>query len=141
MAALLRLAAFGLVLDDRGRLLLRPGLPGTHRRSEWTLPGGAVEHAEHPRATVERELVEATGLTVSVGRLVGVYSQLDALRHGQLEVQTVSLVYRVRVIGGDPAAWAGDNAGATTWWPVETLDRLQLAPFIKEALIEATGAA
>ena len=66
-------AAYAVVQDDRGRVLL------TRRResSEWVLPGGSVEEHEAPWEALFREVSEETGLDVSIGRLVGVYAKRD----------------------------------------------------------------
>lgn len=59
-----------LVHDDGGRLLVvrRGREPGFGR---WSVPGGRVEPGETDAAAVEREVLEETGLHVTVGMLVG----------------------------------------------------------------------
>jgi 8-oxo-dGTP diphosphatase len=59
-----------LVHDPDGRLLLvlRGREPG---RGQWSVPGGKVEPGESDEAAVRREVAEETGLSVTVGRLVG----------------------------------------------------------------------
>jgi 8-oxo-dGTP pyrophosphatase MutT (NUDIX family) len=47
------------------------------RRSDngqWCLPGGAMDPGESAPECCAREVLEETGLVVSVGRLIGVYS-------------------------------------------------------------------
>jgi ADP-ribose pyrophosphatase YjhB (NUDIX family) len=59
-----------IIFNDSGELLLE-------RRSDngfWGLPGGAMEIGESVEQAVKREVFEETGLDVTVGRLVGVYS-------------------------------------------------------------------
>lgn len=41
----------------------------------WVLPGGGVDHGEHPRDAVRREVYEETGLHVDPGDLVEVTSR------------------------------------------------------------------
>jgi 8-oxo-dGTP pyrophosphatase MutT (NUDIX family) len=60
-----------LIFDRRGRLLLQQRSDG----GQWGLPGGSVEIGESLTEAVVREVREETGLTVSVRRLVGVYSE------------------------------------------------------------------
>ena len=60
-----------LIFDRRGRLLLQQRSDG----GQWGLPGGSVEIGESVTEAVIREVREETGLTVSVRRLVGVYSE------------------------------------------------------------------
>jgi 8-oxo-dGTP diphosphatase len=55
----------GLIRDDRGRILL---VHRTYSRDEpWALPGGWLEGKEPIERALERELLEETGLRVSVG--------------------------------------------------------------------------
>ena len=59
-----------LVHDDEGRLLLvrRRNEPGAGR---WSVPGGRVEPGETDADAVRREVLEETGLHVTVGLRVG----------------------------------------------------------------------
>jgi ADP-ribose pyrophosphatase YjhB (NUDIX family) len=93
-----------------GRLLLM-------QRSDnglWGLPGGYVEPGESVRDAVVREVGEETGARISVGRLVGVYSdpshQVIAYPDGA-RVQAVNLCFEAIEVG---------RGGPTT--PEETLD-------------------
>lgn len=45
----------------------------------WTLPGGGVEKEEDLKAAIMREILEETGLTVKVRRLVGIYHPINRL--------------------------------------------------------------
>jgi ADP-ribose pyrophosphatase YjhB (NUDIX family) len=45
----------------------------------WCLPGGGMEPGESVTETCIREVLEETGLVVSVTRLIGVYSDPDRL--------------------------------------------------------------
>ena len=68
-----RVAAYALLTrgDDvlLTRMSSRTRIPG-----RWTLPGGGVDHGEDPRAAVEREVFEETGLHVQVGSVADVHS-------------------------------------------------------------------
>ncbi len=58
----------GIVIDDEGRVLLVEHV--FHPYCPWGLPGGWVDHREHPAHAIQRELKEELGLTVEVGRLI-----------------------------------------------------------------------
>lgn len=42
-------------------------------RGRWEIPGGFVEHGEHPAATAVRELAEELGVRVRLIGLLGIY--------------------------------------------------------------------
>ena len=66
-------AVAGLVSDPRGRVLMIRS-----PRRDWEFPGGQVEEGESLTDALRREVLEETGITVSVGALVGVYSNLKS---------------------------------------------------------------
>jgi ADP-ribose pyrophosphatase YjhB (NUDIX family) len=59
-----------VVHDDTGRLLVvRRGQPPS--QGKWSIPGGRVELGESDAEAVRREVLEETGLDVTVGMLLG----------------------------------------------------------------------
>jgi ADP-ribose pyrophosphatase YjhB (NUDIX family) len=60
-----RLACYAVVVAE-GSLLLTRLSPLTPSPGRWTLPGGGVDHGEHPIAAVVREVHEETGMDVEV---------------------------------------------------------------------------
>ncbi len=68
-------AAFGLIRDPAGRLLL---VANRYLEGErWGLPGGGQERDERLDQTVRRECAEETGLSVEVKRWVGVIERIE----------------------------------------------------------------
>lgn len=65
-------AVSGLVTDPGGRHVLLIRSP----RRGWEFPGGQVEEGESLTEALVREVYEETGVEVTVGSLVGVYSNL-----------------------------------------------------------------
>lgn len=94
-----RIAAYGLALCDGGILLARASylsdLPG-----RWSLPGGGVDHGEHPEQTVVREFLEETGLAVSIGGECAVFSDVMDIASKGIRLHHVRLCYPVTVTGG-----------------------------------------
>jgi 8-oxo-dGTP diphosphatase len=84
----------------------------------WVQPGGVVELDEDPRDTVRREVWEETGVEVEAEGLTGVYKNM--------KLGVVSLVFRCRLVGGDPSPT--EEASAVAW-----LERSE----IKERMAEA----
>lgn len=82
----------GIVIRDDGRVLVIKRDDNGH----WEAPGGVLELDESFEVGVRREVLEETGLEVTVERLTGVYKNLT---HG-----IVALVYRCRPVDGEPHA-------------------------------------
>jgi ADP-ribose pyrophosphatase YjhB (NUDIX family) len=88
-----RLVVTCLPLTEAGELvLIRRGLePG---RGLWAQPGGFLEVDETVTEGVIRETFEETGLIVTPGEIVGLYSRLEAA--------VVVLAVEATVVGGTP---------------------------------------
>lgn len=112
----LRVAAYA-VIERRGKILL------THWRRDhlhgWTLPGGGIEAGEDPRDTVVREVMEETGLTAKVGRLLGVDSRVMVRdfppEGGEPELHTIRIVYRASVQDGPLRNEVGGSSDEARW--------------------------
>jgi 8-oxo-dGTP diphosphatase len=133
-----RLAAYGLAYDD-GRVLITQLSERTPLPAAWTLPGGGVDHGEHPEATLVREFAEETGLAAAVGGLVGVYSThfTGQAPSGVLEdFHGIRLVYDVRVDGSLPprVVDVGGTTSAVAWHPLERVAELFATPLLAEVL-------
>ena len=64
-------AVSGLISHPDGRILLIRG-----PRRGWEFPGGQVEEGENLIEAFQREVQEETGVTASIGPLVGIYSNI-----------------------------------------------------------------
>jgi ADP-ribose pyrophosphatase YjhB (NUDIX family) len=117
-----------IIFDAAGRLLLvrRGHPPGA---GLWSIPGGRVEPGETDVAAVRREVLEETGLEVSVGAFAGTVD-----RPGLRGATYVIRDYRATVTGGVLAA--GDDAADARWCAPDDLVRLD----ITEGLIESLTA-
>jgi len=115
-----RLTVDAFVRDRRGRLLLvrrgRPPFLGS-----WALPGGFCEYGETTEDCCARETKEETGITVRVGRLLGVYS--DPRRDPRWH--TVTVLYAARPVRGAPKG--SDDAAEARWFSRNGLGRLDYA--------------
>jgi 8-oxo-dGTP diphosphatase len=65
-----RMGAAAVIVDHAGRVLL---VRHSYGKLNWDLPGGKSEVNESAQETAGREVLEETGLTVSVEQLTGVY--------------------------------------------------------------------
>jgi len=100
-----------IVVDGDGVLLVKRGRPPLH--GEWSVPGGAVEVGETLSAAVQREVLEETGLVVSVGPVVEVLDRIHTDGEGRVEYHYVLIDYLCSVVGGDLGA--GSDALDAVW--------------------------
>ena len=122
-----RVGAYGLAVSG-GRVLLAQISKSTRGGvGQWMLPGGGVEHGEHPEATLVREFEEETGLSVAVGRLLEIESDQRIVPPHEgthADVHTVMLVYSVTVVGGHPRGEVNGAMTAPSWVRITELDEL-----------------
>nr|WP_312864428.1 NUDIX domain-containing protein [Saccharopolyspora phatthalungensis] len=117
-----------IIHDPRGRLLLvkRAHQPG---KGKWSLPGGRVEPGETDHSAVQREVREETGLSVTVGALVG--RVFRPAPHGTYEI----LDYSCRSSGAE--LFPGDDAADAIWADPATFATLERNGALTEGLSEA----
>jgi len=85
-----------VVIDENDRVLLVKHRYEAEGRDIWMLPGGSVEEGETSRDAAIREVLEETGLIISVGRLL--WHVEEAGERGQRFVN----FFLANVIGGRP---------------------------------------
>lgn len=120
-----RIGAYGMCWDESGRLLLVRASPSSVRPGCWLLPGGGIEHGEHPVDAVVRELAEETGLAVTVTGLRDVVAEVVSRPPG-LE-HTDGIVYDLAVTGGDLRAEQGGSSDGASWLAPAQARRLPLS--------------
>jgi 8-oxo-dGTP diphosphatase len=128
-----RLAAYGVCIDPQGRLLLARAAPSLSLGGRWFLPGGGVDHGEHPTDALRREFGEESGLTVELGSLLSVLSDVRELPDG-VSLHTVRLIYRVTSWSGTLRAELEGTTDAVRWVEREELATLPLARYVEEVV-------
>ncbi|AIV35501.1 NUDIX hydrolase [Streptomyces sp. CCM_MD2014] len=99
----------GVVVRDDGRVLvIRRADNGT-----WEPPGGVLELDERPEDGAVREVLEETGIRVSVERLTGVYKNVSR--------GVVALVFLCRPIDG--AERTSSESTAVEWLTAEEVEK------------------
>ncbi len=100
----------GIVIDDRGCVLV------IQRRdnAQWEPPGGVLELGETFEQGVRREVLEETGVHVSVDALTGVYKNMTR--------GIVALVYRCSITAGHPEI--SNEATSVRWVDQDQIDLL-----------------
>ncbi|NUR48202.1 MAG: NUDIX hydrolase [Hamadaea sp.] len=140
LAPVRRIAAYAVVSREdaaqpgRQEILLvrnsdRSGTPGV-----WSLPGGAVDHGEHPNDTAIRETAAETGLSISLTGLRDVLADLRALPHRGVTLHTDRLIYSGRVRGGALRERRDQSTDLVRWVSLAEAGRLLLRPFTANAL-------
>jgi len=109
-------AGVAAAVVDQGRLLL------IRRRDNglWAMPGGWADVGDSPSAMTAREVLEETGLTVSVDRLLGLYdTRKRGFRHPH---QIYHLVFVCTPVSG--AAVQTDETLGVDWFSATDLPDL-----------------
>jgi 8-oxo-dGTP diphosphatase len=140
----------GVVIENGRALLIRRGTEPL--RGQWSIPGGTLELGETLSEGVARELVEETGLEVSVLEMIEVFERIN-FGHGADETWTtaeerrrprfhfVIVDYLCERISGE--LLAGGDVTDVAWAGEEELEKYGLTPtatrVIRKAFSMARG--
>ena len=126
-----RLAAYAVVTDDEGRVLLALWNEGSRR--QWTLPGGGLELHERAEEGVVREVLEETGYDVELDALLGVDSYVFPAERRAVRtdrpMKAFRVLYRAHVVGGELTHEEDGSTDEAAWFPlseIPTLDRVSV---------------
>ncbi len=100
----------------------------------WFLPGGGVEHGEHPEEALVREVEEETGYRCVPTRLLHVHSSSSELHAQATLLHTIGLVYGAEIRGGALRNEVGGSSDTTAWLRHDVARTLPLAPFVADVL-------
>lgn len=132
----MRVAAYAVVTDDDGRVLLARWTEG--RRVAWTMPGGGLEPGESPEDAVRRELREETGYSVTVGELLGIHSRVipasRRVNRSDQPLHTLRIVYRASVSGGRLRFETDGSTDMAEWFTLTSVAELQRVKLVDIAL-------
>jgi ADP-ribose pyrophosphatase YjhB (NUDIX family) len=128
-----RIAAYGVCHDAGGRVLLVRLSTGSLDAGCWILPGGGIEHGEHPADAVVREIAEETGLRVAVIQVRDIHTDVIADPRGA-RLHHDRVVFDVRLVGGELRDEADGTTDAAAWVDPVALPTLPLLPFTAATL-------
>lgn len=80
----------------------------------WVLPGGALDPGENPESGIIREVLEETGLKVTIKRKVALYTPVNKLG-------TTTHLFECKVKSGTPVI--GDETADIGFYPIEHLPK------------------
>jgi 8-oxo-dGTP pyrophosphatase MutT (NUDIX family) len=128
----LRVGCSAAIFDDQGRILL------TRRadNGQWCLPSGGMEPGESAAEACQREVLEETGLSVRVKRLVGLYSHADQLvvyADGS-SFQIVALHFEVEIISGEPGL--SNETSAVGYFALQVIQGMEMFGRHKERIMD-----
>ena len=126
-----RLVSKVMICNDEGQVLLAKVERG-HFRGFWTLPGGYMDHDEHPSIGCVRETLEEIGLSIVLEQNEPIITQKIFTDEG---ISFVSFTYR--------SLWNGDIAtlelqteeiSEVQWFSPDNARNVAVSYFDKEAL-------
>ena len=142
LALVQRTAAYAVVTDPDGALLLVRASPRSDFAGRWFLPGGGVGHGEAPADAVVREVAEETGVRVRVAGPRAVLADVVDLPYRRVRVHTLRVLYDAEPVGGWPVDGLRPEPDGTSdhveLVPPERLATLPLMPYVAELLGHAT---
>jgi ADP-ribose pyrophosphatase YjhB (NUDIX family) len=113
-----------VIVRDGKALLIRRG--HEPRKGEWSLPGGLVELGEPLLDALRREVLEETGLEVTVGPHIETFDRIHRDEAGRVRFHFVIVDYLCLSPDGDPVA--GTDALDVAWSTADELDRFKVNP-------------
>jgi len=125
-----RIAAYGVCLDSGGRILLARASPSITLQGRWFLPGGGVDHGESPTDSLTREMEEESGLTIIVGPLLDVLSDVRTIPDGT-SLHTVRIIYQVASWSGTLRPEVDGTTDAVGWFTPEEVAAMPLAHYVQ----------
>ena len=127
-----RVAAYVVCVRD-GELLLTRWISPTGPL--WSLPGGGLDHGEHPRDAAVREVEEETGYTAELDALLTVDSiHLPPTDRHPDDFHGIRIIYAGRVVGGDLRHEVGGSSDRAAWFPLAEVSELPRVSLVDVAL-------
>jgi 8-oxo-dGTP diphosphatase len=120
----------GIVFAGEKVLLVERGNPPLE--GLWSLPGGLVETGERLEDAVVREVLEETGLRVTVQSLATVFERIMPGVAGCAEYHYVLVDFYCTLLGGDLRP--GDDSRRAEWFDLSALANLSMTAGTREVI-------
>jgi ADP-ribose pyrophosphatase YjhB (NUDIX family) len=123
-------AAYGVCVNENDEILLARWLGPNGKR--WILPGGGIDHGEHPHDAVIREFMEETGFEIEVLRLLGIDSEFR--EESDRDYHALRIMYEVRITGGELSYEVDGTTDLAQWFSLADIGQLERVPSLDTAL-------
>jgi len=106
----------------------------------WTMPGGGMDVGETPEETAVRELHEETGLSATMGPILGMFSSWFTADESWRNKtgHSIAPVYLAQNLSGELREhFEEDSTDAVQWFTIDevkALPRVELVDFVLELL-------
>ena len=123
----------GVIISDGRALLVRRGSPPLE--GQWSIPGGMLESGETLLLGVRRELLEETGIEVTVLDLIEVFERINLDGEGKARYHYVVLDYLCEAVRGE--ARAGSDVTEVAWATPAELAQFALTETATRVILKA----
>ncbi len=120
-----------MVFNEAGDILLIKRGKAPHY-GRWMVPGGRLEWGETLEQATIREVREETGIDIEIDSFVEI---IEAIIPGDAGFHYVIMDYVGRAVAGSLAA--GSDALEAAWFPLDSLDALDLTPDLVKVIDKA----
>jgi len=112
--------AAGILVNEQQQVLLNLRTD-THN---WSLPGGYLEYGETYATACVREYKEDSGIDVKIVAQIGIFDQGETVYPNGDVVQTITELFLVEAIGGQPLQTATDETLKLAYFDFDNLPPL-----------------
>lgn len=126
----------GVIFNSLGRVLLtqRNDPDNSYAHLKWQPPGGEIEYGEHPLDTLHREILEETGLQITLltqQPIIYTHTYEESHKH------IVMFVYPATPKDITIDFTLDKETADAQWYPLDKIDEAKCLPLTKEIVEDA----
>lgn len=123
--------AYGVIVNDGKVVLIKKARGGY--KGKLDLPGGGIEHTEHPNEALVREIMEEAGVNVKEYSLLDIASANIKWKMKEdlwEDLHHIGILYSVLIENGELKKEAdGLDSDGANWYSISDLSKKELSPF------------